>query len=104
MIQLPEIGADTKLRTGTIGILPDGHTLGIVNKDHEVEWLSDCILSITTETSGSGVTVTVSSSLSAQGSSYNLVVASGSSGQIVTSSANFINFTGPGIESVNISV
>jgi len=54
-------------------------------------------------TSGSGVTVTVSSSLSAQGSSYNLVVASGSSGQIVTSSANFINFTGPGIESVNIS-
>lgn len=54
-------------------------------------------------TSGSGVTVTVSSSLSAQGSNYDLVVASGSNGQIVTSSVNFINFTGPAIESVVIS-
>lgn len=57
MKQLPEIGIQNReLRTGTVGVLPDGHTLGIVNKDHEVEWLSDCILSITTETSGSGVT------------------------------------------------
>jgi hypothetical protein len=51
-----------------------------------------------------GVTVTISSSVGGGPSSdFTLAIASGSTGQIVTASANFINFTGPGIESVNIS-
>lgn len=50
-----------------------------------------------------GVTITVSSSIGAGVGGSALTIASGSTGQIVTASADFINFTGPGIGSVNIS-
>lgn len=55
MMQLPIVDSESDLYQGTIGLLPTG-SLGIVNKKRIVEWFSDCILTITTETSGNGIT------------------------------------------------